>query len=458
MYWVRCRWPSLGNVLTYVVVTMIGITSFFFLHYLGNQIPYELAAQRLDAEFRSNRPDVGTVAYFGGSFFKNSFEYCQTSHAVLGGAKKVSGGGSTTPIIDAILLKTFQKIGPDYCDGVRMTIAGAELNQRILKAHYWWGSKALFAIALNYFSVFEIRQFIRFFTYAAYMLLGLLVWRCLPSALPVILPVIAFGIFFSGIRYFSDVTNGIPYLWSITAAAVLVLVMRVGVTTTLPPATVFKRARMFCFIMGLVSCYLWLFDMHTILATTLIGLLAYFGYSHLDFLDRRKFAFWCIFLYLAGFTVCAILRQSITIITHELVSDYYNYIFVHLREVVILRLQGIQFPKFLFLENFWAMVGPSSPTGAYELLNHTLGASLTLISVAAFVGALGSAFSQARHGFPGLLRDIQAVIAITVFVYLQYLLPNDLPFRSGRFIFVFHALSWSCLLLAVVNRWHQRKR
>ena len=95
---------------------------------------------------------------------------------------------------------------------------GAAVSERVLKTRYWFGSKALYAIALRYGSVYDIRKAIGMGTYVAYFLLAISLLLSPKMFLPA-MPLLVFGASFSGIHYWSDVANGLPYLWTVLFAA-----------------------------------------------------------------------------------------------------------------------------------------------------------------------------------------------------------------------------------------------
>ena len=94
----RARLPARGSVFTYAAVAIFGTAFFFFLHHLGNQIPYDLAKQRVAEELASKHR---TRARF--VFHKSRFEYCEISSSVMAGARKTDDDGSL--VEDAIIQK-----------------------------------------------------------------------------------------------------------------------------------------------------------------------------------------------------------------------------------------------------------------------------------------------------------------------------------------------------------------
>ena len=150
-----------------VAIALLVTAFFFFLHHLGNQLPYDLAVERFRAELESERPDEGHA-----KGYKSRFEYCQMSSAVLAGARE--SATTSSAIRSAVVLKE-SKLGDanrHHCLALKAAVGGSAVPAVVLKTRYWWGGKALYAIALRYGSVHEIREFTRWGTRIAYVLLA----------------------------------------------------------------------------------------------------------------------------------------------------------------------------------------------------------------------------------------------------------------------------------------------
>ena len=138
------------------------------------------------------------------------------------------------------------KSANDYCEGAKAASAGVEPDLRMLKTRYWWGNKALYAIALRFWSVPDMQDLIRTATYIAYVALAVSLLALAPKTFLVVSPLILLGAFFSGVRYFADAENGIPYLWTVLAATILVvLVGRSGRRWAR------SAVRAYCFVAGM---------------------------------------------------------------------------------------------------------------------------------------------------------------------------------------------------------------
>ena len=426
------EFPMLRSVSTYAAIAIFGTTLFFFLHWLGNQIPYDLAKQRFATALSSEPPDEGYALGF-----KSRFTYCQLSLTVLAGAGETHG-----PLLDAIQLWSFPLMGTDYCDGLRAVVGGADLEKRHLKTRYWWGNKALYALALRYLSVFEIRELIRISTYVAYGLLAASLLLLSPRTLLITAPLLVFGAFFSGVRYWADVENGIPYLWTVLSVAILALLM-FGRSSWASLGV----ARISCFIMGMVSSYLWLGDGHTFLAITWVGLMLYFGRSHLNAPERTKRAISGIVLYLVGFATCYALGQLVkfVVLGSRIWGTFWGKVIV-----VFDRTIGQErAPEFEELPRQFSLM----TVGETYV---STGEVLIFFSLFVLTGSMLFAAFQAYRGRFDLPQDIFWVVGLMLLNVPNFVIAEDSPFRTARFMFIPYALCLSCLILTVMkmNRRH----
>ena len=439
------------SILTYAALAVSATVLFFFLHHLGNQLPYDLAKQRMATAFQEGnlseayddvRRSLETPRPVSALSGVTLFERCQISLMVLGGSQKAND----TSLVSAVLLRSLMKRGEGgYCAVLKaVAVDDVESDGLLEKTRYWWGGKALYAIALRYLSIFEINELTKVSIYFAYLLLAIFLLRLAPRMLLIFAPLIVFGFFFSGIRYYPDMVNGLGYLWSVLAAVVLTFL--IGCRASL------RVLCLFCFIAGMVSSYLWLFDGHTILISSLIALLVYFGvrpYCGVSASVRQAVV--CVLIYVVGFLVCFMLGQLIKYVLYELVLRNNGSL-----QLVCLwggyrqcsgGVSPLQIPGLKYIGDFW-VVG---------LEGHYLVAKLfTLFAGFAFAGSVLLATVWAYRKHAGVLGDIVFIVGLMVFIWLQFLLPNDLPFRLGRFMFVPHALCWSCLILVVLD-WRARR-
>ena len=306
-----------------VAIALLATAFFIFLHHVGNQLPYDLAVERFKAELESAQPDEGHA-----KGYKSRFEYCEISSAVLAGAR---GPATTSSALRSAVVLKESKLGDAnrrHCLALKAAIGGSAVPEVRLKTRYWWGGKAFYAIALRYGSVHEIREFTRWGTRIAYVLLAVSLLLLSPKMLILAAPLVVFGAFFSGIDYWADVPNGLPYFWTVLFAAGLALLTRRDISVGGSDGSAWWSGTVpvYCFAAGTVSSYLYMGDGHTFLAVTWIGMVVWFGWTHgwvprgaspeplrgerAENAARTKRAALCIVLYGAGIVVCYALGQA----------------------------------------------------------------------------------------------------------------------------------------------------
>ena len=430
------------------VVAVLATALFFLLHHLGNQLPYDLAAQRLKADFESDRPDPGHA-----NGYKATLEHCMMSSAALAGARQ-AGDARGTPheenaLRNAVLLRTLHRETGTTCSQLEAAANGAEIPKSILLTRYWWGGKALYAIALRYGSVHEIRNLIRIGTYVAYGLLAISLLLLSPKVLLLGAPLLAFGAFFSGIEYWAGIANGLPYLWTVLFAAGLTLLVRLVRLERLTRLSVgsaegeYKRrcacagiVPVYCFAAGTVSSYLWLGDGHTFLAVAWIGMVVWFGCDALNVAERTRRSVLCVVLYGAGIVLCYALGQMVKAMFFKGVWRVFLYGLVNNVEASA---KGA-IASAGYLDSFYAAYWPSSwPSGVVP----------TFVAASALAASLGLAVFEARRKRAGLLWGVLWIVGLLSSCSLTFLVMDDIHYRTARYVFVPLALCLSCLLLSL---------
>lgn len=430
---------------------------FFFLHYLGNQTPYDLARQRVVAEYAAH--ELGKP----GRYFMDErplfiWEFCQVAQTTIAGAHH---DAASNPLTDAVLIKSFERVVmPDgsHCHELgQVAVDGAALPKVVEQSRYWWGGKALFAIGLRWLTIFEMHRLILYATYAAWLSLAVAMalfgWR----ALIVGSPFIAMGAAFSHIAYFADITNGLPYLLTVLSAVGLGLLLRWSRST--------RWATLFCFIAGMASAYLWLSDGHNALAIALIGVVAWLGYARVKPEGAIRRAAVCVALYIGGFAACFALGQATKIAVCELspgcsaaagsVAEGASTRGGQAAEELLTGLSGGRvgncagcgdagwhnFPIVSDVRGMWTITPISKRADAL----------LAAYSALALAGAAALALRQARRGRPGPGKAMLWLAVLTALASTQFLMPNDLYFRNERFAFILLAACWSCAALALTE-------
>ena len=425
--------------LLYAAVLFGGSALFFALHYVGNTIPYDVALERALTELDSDRPDLGYL-----SRISSRYEYCQRVSATLAAAKPFPGDNS---LIDAILPRFIVTDSPGaYCAGLRGVSSSGTLGQSALAFRYWWGSAPFYAIALRFLSDADIREWTRVLTILAWGLLSLVLWFLSRKAFPAIFPLAIFAAFFSGLQYFSDAANGFPFLFAPLSGAALALVMSRRSQSA---------AALCCFVVGMASSYLWLLDGHNVLVVVLIGLIAYFGSLDLSARRRAATAARLIGMYAAGFAICHAFGQLVKAAVGQwapgvgwasaeaVFQGFFRQVSLRndrLGDTLTQAFAGnwTDAPIIRDFTPYWIM-GPDRV--AFGQTVTTLSALVFAVSLA-FAAAL---FVQRRKS---LLSDMSLIAVLIAATSLQLILPDDLPNRSSRYLFIAHALCWSSFLLA----------
>ena len=398
----------------------------FYLHYLSHRLPFAQAQQRLVAGFASETRDEGLVHEY-----KNAFEYCQYAGAFLSGTRP---GPNEHRVRNAILVRSYHQ--GSYCQGLYAAATGEAIESNILKSRYAWGSAAVFGLALRFLSVEAVRHATLWGTYGAYALLALALLYLNRRALLVGAPLAAFGLFFSGIRFWSDFVSGFPYLWAVAATVLLAVLIR--------PYGTRGVTRLFSCVAGMVSMYLWAFDGHQTVLLAGFGLVAYFGPQEGSPAMRRRAALGCLTAYAGGFLAAYALNQGVKAAINSSVQGllikqvmhYLQRMWTELMQAIQedLRLLPLvrEFPVFLTL-------------GRNRLVDLN---ALALTGALACAAASAYALYRAARGQTGLLMDLLWLWGLGALTAAQFFTPGDIPFRDDRLLWlVLLALAWACPLL-----------
>ena len=423
---------------------------FFFLHHLGNQIPYQLAEQRFAAAEHRDSSHVRP-----GNLYDGPYVYCEIALSILKMAERREAGQNS--FVDAVALKTLGREGAP-CSRLKAALNGVEQEELPFKTRYWWGSRALFAIALHHFSAAEVRELLETCIYAAYALLALSLLWLSPKALLVVSPLVLYGGFFSGIRYFSDIVNGAPSLWAVLSASAVALLMRRQASDPLVPLA---AVRLFCFFTGMVSCFLWLSEGHAFLAITLIGMVTYFGGRRLGRPAAAIEATSCASLYLVGFAVSYALGFMVKAALQDGVwEDFWNRVtYTFSRQVEKSPNLLDTWRQYLGMFHFMAM-GRRYVLAAELLTFFSLFALLVSAASAAsgIFGRFGGGNAAANGGRPPLAgsrfkpsQDILWILGLLVANVPNFVIHDDILTRSASFLFVPFGLCASGLILVVLS-------
>ena len=420
------RWRRLLKLaLGYVAATVLTAICFVFLHYIGNQTPFAVAAEKIAAEIEAEPVAGGTRRQLG----HNSWEYCYLTGAVLAGS-----ASSATPLYDAVFPRSIgwkRSLKGGVCRQLRRASAAAlagvnatappGLPPPRVQSRQWVGSKALYAIALRFMTIHEYHELIRKATYCAFAMLALAVaflgWRALAVASPLLI----FGAMLSGVEYLSDVAKGTPYAWAIFSAALVALLLRL-------PAVPASVTRMFCFVAGMIAGYLWLFDGANFVAAVLIGLVAWLRYAPLAPRTRAARSVACVVAHTTGFALSICLCHAV------------RFADASLFRAVAKNSQRILAPK----ES--DILGKDPATWA-ELVQLTVRETTLLLDCT--VVALGTALlvvgyrAWRRDWAP--VKEALGIGMLAIAPLVHFLLPNDFAYFAARLMYLPLALCWSVL-------------
>ena len=303
----------------YGTILAAGTILFFFLHFLGNQLPYETAIQRFSTAFA--RENLGERHHYHNSddllysaralVGTEHFIECQIARVILGGSARASktGTGLKRAIIVQAVRPTLRNDG-SQCIRLKRIVAGEEYTVEPVKTRYLWGYKALYAILLHHFSVFEIREMAKVLTYFAYLVLALAIFGLSRKMFLILSPVIVFGFFFSAIRYFHTLGNALGYLWALMTAIMLVQCIKRDVSMV--------RIRCMLFIAGMVSAYVWFLDGHLLMSVLWIASITYFGMAVKGHSIKQGYTQVAksLLLFASGFGSCYVVNQLIKVAFH----------------------------------------------------------------------------------------------------------------------------------------------
>ena len=225
----------------YAALATLTTSLFIVLHDMGNRLPFELAVKRLADEFRATPwADWG----MRGGLVHDSFHYCELAGGVVADARAARNGDGTA-LRRAIAPQTVP--GPEHSPGVCDDVKAAVLDKVWLEGpvfanlRHWLGGKALYAIALRYWTVRDIYLAINALVHCGFLFLALVLLQIGWRALLVGTPILAFGLFFAGVERYFNVTDGLPFAWALFAPALVALLLRLGLRMSGARALFFFR-------------------------------------------------------------------------------------------------------------------------------------------------------------------------------------------------------------------------
>ena len=321
-----------------------------------------------------------------------------------------------------------------YCSGLEaITVRDGDFRHAQLKSRYWWGFKAVYGILLRYLSIFEIRYIFQSTIYFSYVLLAAALVALSTRIALIISPFIVFGVFLSGIPYFSFAPVAPGYILSILAGAVIALLVKGRVSPQMLHLT--------SFIIGMFSAYFWFVDGHIVLILPLLASVTYFGCRiYADPSESAKRSVSCTTSFVAGFFSSFVLGQLIkaVFLGWDLVmGSAAGAASFHLGHFGTRGGDGLgMLPYFYEL----AMLGP------------VVGRIFTTVSLIALLTAAALAiYRSVKARRSDLLLDFLLPFGLFLFACGRFLFGNDDPYYIARFGFVAYALAWASLFAFLVN-------
>ena len=448
---------SIRGIGLYAGIAILGTAFLFFLHFLGNQTPHALIQERIAAEAETDQ-----ATSILQSPISRKYEYCTISSLALAGSKRDE---SYHPLRDAIILRDLERSWFHWCRDVARGSLDDAPEPTVLPSvdntRYWYGAKAIYVISIRWVSAPDFYKFMRLAIYASYALLGLSLLSLGTRRFLAGLPIVIAGLFFVANDYYSDIVIGLPHLWTAFSIAVLILLFRWDRTSRL--------ISIFCFIIGMISSYFWLFDGHTILAMPAIGLAGWLGYYHKQPRERARRSLAMLGLYIAGFALCFILSQTAKSVVWEwpdlrFSDSLFLSVIEHTQEnferTASESLSGINEGNNAgFLSCFscgqgWKILPVIRELRIFPALvpgHISVGKLLGFFSGLALVLAISAAIIQTYRGHTRAMWSASWILVLLLLLCIQFILPDDAPPRSFRMISFALALCWSAFALVMIT-------
>lgn len=451
-------WAPRGirGIALYAGIAVLGTAFLFFLHFLGNETPHALIQERIAAETERDHL-TGTL-----QSIPHRWEYCSMSSLALAGSKHDE---TYHPLRTAITLRRIHQPWVKWCTDVARGASG-DTPELIVhtgagNTRYWYGAKAIYSISIRWISVVDFYKFMRLSIYASYILLGVSLLFLGMRTFLVGLPIVVAGLFFAVNDSFYDIVVGVPHLWTVFSFAVLLILFRWEKTK--------RFTSVFCYIIGMISSYFWIFDGHTILAIPAIGLAGWLGYRFIQPRERLRRSLAMIGLYIAGFALCFILSQTAKSVAWEWPeSRFSGHIFRlaientagHLERIASESSAGITEGNNATVRSCfscgrgWQTLPVIRELRAFPALvpgHISVGQILGFLSGLALVLAISAAVLQAYRGHTRAMWSVSWILVLLLLLCIQFILPDDWPIRSFRMISFALALCWSAFTLVIIS-------
>lgn len=300
------------------------------LQFLANSVDSDLVKSRVATAFRYSNLD--TSAYPVRKYGLNSIR-SEIGQDIFPDCKILLSliSSRAWSLKDAVLppraILTPATNSTKYCQQLHdITVGKADFESVILKARYWWGSRAIVGIGLQFFRYYQLISGIKSVTYLMYTTLAILILLLSHKALATAVPLIFFGITFSAIPLYGGTSLSIPYLWALIFNVVLAgMYLRSCSDLTV---------RLWMVFGGTLSAYLFLLDGHIMLLIALAGIITFHANRGIKSIASgiRIFGGHAI-VFFGGFTIMMLVDFLVSLIyldSLSTMSDYWNQLLLRL--------------------------------------------------------------------------------------------------------------------------------
>jgi hypothetical protein len=300
---------KIKDFLPYVCFTVLVTLSGIFLQHFANSIPASHVATRVSADFANSNLITHNYPFnvFGSNTIRSNIGQNQYTECAMLLSLLVPNDHN---LKDAILPRTLKSANSKRCEqlfSIHKTVLSENsetIQSKHLRTRYWWGARTLYSLGLRQFNLYEVREIIRSLTSIAYVVLAVLLAVYSTRLLIVSIPLIGFGILFSGIAHYSEIILGIPYLWALIVPCGLLGLLIAGASD--------QKIHWWLFISGCISSFIWLLDGHLSLVFAWLALIAYFTSQQtmsFSFVKAVKKIMTYIAVFCTGFLSCYLLMQ-----------------------------------------------------------------------------------------------------------------------------------------------------
>jgi len=201
---------------TISAVVLLANIVFFALHYLSLSVPQELVKERVAEAFKNyNMVHEHYPSRRWG--YSSNFATLGLDHytdcVVVGMAMYREPDRWRNTVVPRVAQSG--KSTGSLCEDVDLIARGERPISPASSWDYvrlWFGAKVFVSLAFRYLDMFQIQWLIRTLAYLGYCFLGMLIYSARRELLPATIPIVIFGIAFSGLNYHGGISNALPHV------------------------------------------------------------------------------------------------------------------------------------------------------------------------------------------------------------------------------------------------------